>query len=91
MWYGNTKFAAPHAHTHTHTHLVCVYLSCSSYNDEIYPLISFIQWSFGVTVWETFSGGAVPYAGIRPMTFLKLLTDGETLPIPSNTACSSEM
>ena len=49
------------------------------------------QWSFGVTCWEVFTCGGVPYAGVPVMTLLSELRSGHRLDRPSNTTCSSEM
>ena len=49
------------------------------------------QWAFGVTVWELFTCGRVPYSGIPVMSILKALKAGQRLEKPENTACSNEM
>ena len=51
----------------------------------------FQQWSFGVTCWEVFTCGGVPYAGVPAMTLLNELHSGHRLDRPSNTACSHQM
>lgn len=48
------------------------------------------QWSFGVTCWEVFSGGKVPYGGLSPTYMPKLLKDGERMGAPINAACSND-
>ena len=50
-----------------------------------------MQWSFGVTCWEVFTGGHIPYSGISPVTLLHLLRNGDRLNKPMNPACSDEM
>ena len=50
-----------------------------------------LQWSFGVTVWELFTCGRVPYSGILVMSLLRALKAGQRLEKPENTACSNEM
>jgi len=53
--------------------------------------ILFYQWAFGVTCWEIFTCGRVPYHGISAMGLLYALKDGERLEKPNNAACSDEM
>ncbi len=50
-----------------------------------------LQWSYGVTCWEIFTAGQIPYAGTRPSSLLTLLQHGERLPTPVNAACDEEM
>jgi len=50
-----------------------------------------MQWSFGVTCWEVFTGGHIPYSGVSPVALLQLLCNGERLKKPMNPACSDEM
>ena len=50
-----------------------------------------IQWSFGVTCWEIFSGGKTPYPGVDPLSLVQLLENGQRLDKPSNSACPDEM
>lgn len=49
------------------------------------------QWSFGVTVWEIFTCGKVPYHGISCMALTGVLRRGEHLERPHNKACSAEV
>ena len=49
------------------------------------------QWSYGVTMWEIFSGGKAPYPGIDPLTLMQSLEQGHRMPQPYNTACTEEM
>ena len=49
------------------------------------------QWSFGVTCWEVFTCGRVPYTGVPVMTLLTELHSGQRLERPGNCACSNEM
>ena len=44
-----------------------------------------------MTMWEVFTCGSVPYAGVRVMGLLKELQRGERLEKPDNVACSDEM
>jgi len=50
-----------------------------------------LQWSFGVTCWEIFTAGKIPYGGVDPLMLAELLEGGERLHKPSNAACSEEM
>ena len=54
-------------------------------------LILLSKWAFGVTCWEVFSGGKMPYGGLSPLSLSKLLKDGERMEAPDNAACSQEM
>lgn len=49
------------------------------------------KWSFGVTCWEIYSGGKLPYAGMSPMDLPRKLELGYRMDIPVNAACSGEM
>ena len=50
-----------------------------------------VQWSFGVTCWEVFCGGRIPYPGVAPVDLPKLLEEGIRLDYPSNAASTPEM
>ena len=49
------------------------------------------QWSYGVTMWEIFSGGKAPYPGTDPLTLMQRLEEGDRISKPSNAACTDEM
>ena len=51
----------------------------------------YVQWAYGVTCWEIFSGGKVPYAELMVREIPKLLAEGYRLEKPSNNACNEEM
>ena len=53
--------------------------------------VTTVQWSFGVTCWEVFTGGKQPYPGIHPLQVSELLESGQRMSIPANAACSKEM
>jgi serine/threonine protein kinase len=48
-------------------------------------------WSYGVTMWEVFSGGKSPYPGTDPVTLIQMLEEGDRLPKPYNVACTKEI
>lgn len=48
-------------------------------------------WSYGVTCWEIFSGGAIPYPGVHPHSVLNFIEDGGRLSRPKNAACCENM
>ena len=50
-----------------------------------------MQWAYGITCWEIFSGGRVPYSEIAIREVPKQLTRGYRLERPMNEACSDEM
>ena len=50
-----------------------------------------IQWSFGITCWEVFSGGKTPYPGVDPLSLVRILDSGERMETPINAACPEEM
>ena len=50
-----------------------------------------MQWAYGVTCWEIFTGGKVPYASVNLAELSRLLVNGHCLEKPSNDACSDEM
>ena len=51
----------------------------------------YIQWSFGVTCWEIFSGGKTPYPGADPLLLSQTLDAGQRLNKPVNAACPDEL
>ena len=50
-----------------------------------------MQWSFGITCWEIFSGGKTPYPGVDPLSLVQLLENGRRLDKPLNAACTDTM
>lgn len=48
-------------------------------------------WSYGVTVWEVFSGGKTPYPGINVAQLPQQLEAGYRMPKPLNAACTEEI
>ena len=45
--------------------------------------MTYIQWSFGVLLWELLTRGAKPYEGIEPSRMRRYLKDGNRLAKPS--------
>ena len=54
-------------------------------------IIIILQWSYGVIMWEIFSGGKAPYPGTDPLTLMQYLETGQRMSKPYNTACTDEM
>ena len=54
-------------------------------------LLCYMQWSYGITCWEIFSGGRSPYPGVDPLSLAQLLQNGRRLDKPLNAACSDSM
>ncbi len=67
------------------------YVSTSSPKLWISIFQSPLQWSYGVTMWEVFSGGQNPYPGVDVVTLVKFLQRGSRLDAPVNAACTTEM
>ena len=66
-------------------------LPCRSVNSDTYTPFSHMQWAFGVTCWEVFMAGKIPYPAVDPMSLLKMLEGGQRLEKPPNAACSAEV
>ena len=54
-------------------------------------IVFHMQWAFGVTCWEVFMAGKIPYPALDPTSLLKLLESGQRLEKPSNAACAAEV
>ena len=70
----------------------------SSQNQSVSQLIksqllmmALLQWAYGVTCWEIFSGGIVPYGGADVTDLSRLLANGHRLEKPDNDACSDQL
>ena len=70
----------------------CICASIMHSITELVNMSDFVsQWAFGVTCWEIFTCGRVPYVGVPPMTLLSQLHNGYRLDRPTNATCSDEM
>jgi hypothetical protein len=58
---------------------------------SIYRCACLKLWAYGVTCWEIYTGGKVPYPSINIIDLPVLLVDGERLQKPMNDACSDQM
>ena len=56
-----------------------------------YDFLNIMQWAYGVTCWEIFSGGRVPYSDLAVRDILSELTEGYRLEKPENEACDNDM
>ena len=50
-----------------------------------------LQWAYGVTCWEIFAGGKVPYPSIHPMELPRQLEEGYRMEKPENAACTEDV
>ena len=50
-----------------------------------------LQWAYGITSWEIFTGGKIPYSELAIREIPKLLAEGCRLEKPQNDACNDEM
>jgi hypothetical protein len=50
-----------------------------------------IQWAYGVTLWEMYSGGTTPHAGIQVAELLQKFRNGYRMEKPLNRACTEDM
>ncbi|CAI8054941.1 Tyrosine-protein kinase transforming protein RYK [Geodia barretti] len=66
------------------------WMAPESIEDSVYTQATDV-WSYGVTMWEIFTCGRVPYAGIHAMGLLKQLKRGERLEKPDNKACHDDI
>ncbi len=62
-----------------------------STNQLLVQLNASLQWSFGVTCWEVFALGSMPYAGVNPFAVMRYLQEGQRLEKPMNAACSDQV
>ena len=50
-----------------------------------------LQWAYGVTCWEIFTGGKVPYPSIHPRDLPQKLEEGHRMEKPENAACTEDV
>ena len=50
-----------------------------------------MQWAYGVTCWDIFTAGKVPYATVNLSHLMKELNKGYHLEMPANDACDESM
>ena len=58
------------------------YVNSNQCNAVIYDVIMFVQWSFGVTLWEVMTRGRKPYAGVDNLDMKRYLQRGGRLEKP---------
>ena len=66
-------------------------LGSEAHIDWILLFTGVMQWSFGITCWEIFSGGKTPYPGADLLSLVQLLENGRRLDKPLNAACTDTM
>ncbi|CAI8006273.1 Fibroblast growth factor receptor 3 [Geodia barretti] len=66
------------------------WMAPESLEEDIYTEATDV-WSFGVTVWEVFTCGRIPYRGIPVMYLLEAIKAGKRLEKPENEACLDEV
>eukprot|EP00731_Ephydatia_muelleri_P015946 Em0009g370a len=66
------------------------WMAPESFHDGIFSEKTDV-WSYGVTCWEVFTLGKIPYPGVTPFSLVKYLDEGGRLENPSNAACSDEI
>ena len=69
----------------------CAFLYLNKLQVNGGSFIVVFQWSYGVTCWEIFNGGRIPYPGIHPADLPQQLDKGLRLEKPPNAACTNEM
>ena len=69
------------------TDIVCQSLSLVI----VLVIFFFFQWAYGISCWEIFSGGKIPYSGSDFYSILSLLRSGKRMEKPDNEACTNEM
>ena len=72
----------------------CMEHTCTYYPTHVIVTMLYIvllQWAYGVTCWEAFTGGKVPYASVTLTNLPRLLVSGHRLEKPVNDACNDEM
>jgi len=66
-------------------------LMSNSYEDSLPIELLSMQWAYGVTCWEVYSGGKSPYPGIHPLELSRELEMGYRMEKPLNAACTDDV
>ena len=66
-------------------------VSSSLPHPSIFAPHSLSQWSFGVTCWEIFTGGVIPYPGIHSSAVARMRDHERVMDRPDNQACPEDM
>ena len=71
--------------------VVSIILTVRLHNTNFYCFCLYTQWAYGVTCWEVFTAGEIPYPGVHPQEVVQMLEDGQHLNRPKNQACCDTM
>ena len=66
-----------------------IYMCTSLFAHSIRMYIFILQWSYGITCWEIFSFGRLPYPGVDNANVITLLKSGKRLERPE--LCPSKL
>jgi hypothetical protein len=71
--------------------LLCMIITLLCASTIIIFIVHLFQWAYGVTCWEIFSGGKVPYPSVNLIDLPRYLASGHRQEQPNNYACNDEM